>query len=97
MPTYIILGKYTQEGIMKIKEMPQRLQASRQVAKSLGGEIKKFYLTMGQYDFVAICESPSNEAMMQGALTVGSRGAVKTETLVAIPVEKAVEIVKKLP
>ena len=97
MPIYIILGKYTQDGITKMKEMPQRLEASRLVTKSLGGEIKDFYLTMGQYDFVAISEGPSNEAAMQALLTVGSTGAVRTETLVAIPVEKAVEIVKKLP
>ena len=97
MPTYVILGKYTQEGITKIKEAPQRLEAARQVAKSLGGEIKEFYLTMGRYDFVVISEGPSDEAAMQSLLITGSRGTVKTETLVAFPAEKALEIIKKLP
>ena len=97
MPTYVILGKYTQEGITKIKEAPQRLEAARRLAKSLGGEIKEFYLTMGQYDFVVISEGPSDEAAIQSLLTLGSTGTSRTETLVAFPAEKAAEIIKKLP
>jgi len=97
MPTYVILGKYTQEGITKIKEFPERLEASRQLAKSLGGEIKEAYLTMGQYDFVVIAEGPSDEATMQTLLITGTTGRVKTETLVAFPADKAIEIIKKLP
>jgi len=53
---------------------------------------------MGQYDFVAITEGPSNEAIMQALFTICSVGAVRTETLVAVPAEKAAaEIIKKLP
>lgn len=97
MPLYVVLGKFTQEGITKIKDSPKRLEAAREVAKAVGGEIKAFYYTMGQYDFVAMCEGPSNEAMMRSLLIVGSAGAIRTETLVAIPAEKAVEIFKALP
>ena len=97
MPIYIVLGKFTRDGMMKIKESPQRLETGRQVIKSLGGELKEFYYTMGQYDFVAITEGPSNESAMQSLFTIGSQGAVKTETLVAIPAKKAAEIIKKLP
>ena len=98
MPTFVVLGKFTQEGITKIKESPQRLGAARKVAKSVGGEIKEFYYTMGRYDFVAITEGPNNEAIMQALFTICSVGAVRTETLVAIPAEKAAtEIIKKLP
>jgi len=97
MPTFVVLGKFTREGIAKIKESPKRLEASRQVTKSVGGKIKEFYYTMGQYDMVAIVEAPSNEAAMQALFTVGMAGAVKTETLVAIPAEEGVKIIKKLP
>ncbi len=97
MPTFVVLGKYTREGIEKIKESPKRLEAARQVTKSVGGEIKEFYYTMGRYDFVALVEAPSVEAAMQSLFAVGSVGAVKTETLAAIPAEKGAEIIKKLP
>ena len=97
MPTFVVLGKFTREGIEKIKESPQRLEVSRKVVKSVGGEIKDFYYTMGRYDMVAIVEGPSNEAALQALFTVGSAGAVKTETLVAIPAEEGIQIIKKLP
>ena len=64
----------------------------RKLGKSLGGEITAAYYTMGQYDMVVIMEAPSNEAAMEGLLKTGSLGNVNTETLVAIPAEKAVEI-----
>jgi uncharacterized protein with GYD domain len=97
MPTYIILGNFTQEGVTKIKDSPQRLEQARQLSKSLGGELKEFYYTMGQYDFVAIMDVPSNEVALQGMMTIGAIGAVRTESLVAIPADKAAEIIKKLP
>lgn len=52
---------------------------------------------MGQYDFVAISEFPSNEALLKSLLMIGSTGAVRTETLVAFPAEKAAEIIESLP
>ena len=96
MPVYIILGKYTKEGISKIKESPMRYEAAKKVAQSVGGEIKNLYYTMGRYDFLSAVEAPNNEAMMQILLAIGSGGAVSTETLVAIPAEKGAEIIRKL-
>ena len=52
---------------------------------------------MGRYDFVSIMEAPSFEAMMSGLMIVGGTGAIKTETLQAIPLEKGAEIIKNLP
>ena len=97
MPVYIILGKFTEEGIAKIKDSPKRLEAARKVARSVGGEIKDFYYTMGQYDFVAVCEAPDDEAMTKALLIIGGAGAVRTETLPAIPAAKGAEIFKELP
>lgn len=97
MAIFIILGRYTQEGITKIKETPQQFEAAKKVAESIGGSIKEFYYTMGRYDFVSIIEAPSYEAMMKGLLTVGGTGVIRTETLQAIPIEKAEDIIKDLP
>jgi uncharacterized protein with GYD domain len=97
MPVYVALGKFTQKGIENIKDSPARLEATRKVAKSLGGEIKEFYYTMGRYDFVAILEGPNDEATMKALLTIAGAGAVRTETLPATPATKAAEIIKGLP
>ena len=97
MPVFIGLGKFTQKGIENMKDSPQRLEAARKVAKSVGGEIKEFYYTMGRYDFVVIAEAPNDEAMMKNLLIVGGAGAVRTETLPAVPADKAAVILKGLP
>ena len=96
LPTFIILGKFTQEGITKIKDSPNRLEGAKALAKSLGGEIKEFYYTMGAYDFVSIVEGPSLENQFKGLLIQGGTGMIRTETLVAFPSEKAAEIIKSL-
>jgi uncharacterized protein with GYD domain len=97
MPMFVVLGKYTQKGIENMKDAPERLEAARKVAKSLGGEIKEFYFTMGRYDFIAVCEAPSVESMTRALLIISGAGAVRTETLPATPADKAADILKGLP
>ena len=97
MAIFIVLGNFTLEGITKIKESPKRFEAAKKVTESLGGTIKQFFYTMGRYDFVSIIEAPTYEAMMKGLMTIGSAGAIKTETLQAIPLEKGIDILKDLP
>lgn len=97
MALFIILGRYTQEGIKNMKESPQRLEAAKKVAESVGGSIKEFYYTLGRYDFIAITEAPNYEAVLKALMTIGSTGAIRTETLQAIPFEKAIDILKDLP
>ena len=63
MPTYISLLRYTQQGITAIKQGPTRLDAAKQAYKKAGGELKTFYLTIGQYDAVAIAELPDDTAL----------------------------------
>ncbi len=37
----------------------------------LGGELKEFYLVMGQYDMIVISEAPDNETAARTILTLG--------------------------
>ncbi len=83
MPPFVILIRYTQQGIAKIKESPARLDAARKAAEKVGGRIHAWYLTMGQYDAVLITEFPNDEAGAKFALSVGALGNVTTETLKA--------------
>lgn len=81
MPTYITLAHWTQQGIEKVKDSPARLDAARKAFRALGADLKEFYLTMGQYDFVLITEAPNDETAAKTALAVASQGNVRTETL----------------
>ena len=97
MPTYITLGSYTQHGIENIEDSPDRLDAAVELTESLGGEFKRFYLTMGEYDLVAITEFPDDEAAARAMLRIGQSGAISGETLKAWPEEDYRDLIENLP
>lgn len=97
MPTYIILGKFTQKGIENIKDSPKRLADARKLTESLGGKLVAFYYTMGEYDFVSVTEGASLENALKALFILGSGGSVRTETLVAFPAEEGAKIIKGIP
>ena len=59
--------------------------------------MKAFYLTMGQYDAVAVIEAPDDETAAKGALITASAGNVSTETLRAFTEQEAIALVQSLP
>jgi uncharacterized protein with GYD domain len=97
MATYIALLNFTDQGIRNIKDGPTRLDAAKALSKQLGGEIKQFYLTMGQYDAVVVSEAPDDETAAKFALAVGARGAVRTLTLRAFDEGAYRKIIAALP
>jgi uncharacterized protein with GYD domain len=97
MPTYITLLQYTQQGIEKIKDSPMRLEAAKQSVREMGGELKAFYLVMGQYDAVVISEAPDDETATRFALATGARGYVHTQTLRAYTEGEYRKIIASLP
>jgi len=97
MPTYVSLLRYTEEGIKKIKESPTRLEAAKQSVRAMGGELKAFYLVMGQYDAVVISEVPDDEAASRFALATGARGYVRTETMRAYTEDEYRQLIAALP
>jgi uncharacterized protein with GYD domain len=60
MATYITLVNFTQKGIEKIKESPNRFDAAKKAFQSMGAEIKDFFLVMGRYDIVLISNAPND-------------------------------------
>ncbi|MFQ6015249.1 MAG: GYD domain-containing protein [Anaerolineae bacterium] len=97
MATYVILVNYTQQGIQNIKESPNRLDAAKEAFRAAGAEIKAFYLVLGRYDIVVIAEAPDDETAAKLALTIGSGGAVRTETLRAFTEDEYRQIIAALP
>jgi uncharacterized protein with GYD domain len=83
--TYIMLANWTDQGIKSAKESPRRLDAAKQVLKDLGGEFKSFYLTMGDYDIIAVLEAPDDTAVAKFILQTGMLGNIRTRTLKAFP------------
>ena len=96
MATYISLVRFTAKGIEDIKDSPSRLDAAKQGYQAMGGELKQFYLTLGQYDAVVIGEAPDEETAAKLALAIGSVGAIRTETLRAFTEEEYCHIIAGL-
>ena len=97
MPTYITLFRWTQEGIEKVKESPDRLESAKHLYRELGGELKAFYLVMGQYDAVVISEAPDDETIARIYLAAGALGAIRSETLRAFTETEYQKIIATLP
>lgn len=96
MTTYIVLLNWTEQGMKAIGESPRRLDAAKALLQEMGGSLKAFYMTMGNYDMVAICEAPDDAVAARFALTLGSQGSVRSQTLKAFPEEAYREIIKSL-
>ena len=97
MSAYIILMKLTEHGVKDIKNAPERIEKGIKGWEAMGGKLLDFYTVMGEYDYVAIGEAPSDEVAMAFLLALGALGNVRTTTLRAFTKEEFAEIVKKLP
>jgi uncharacterized protein with GYD domain len=96
MTTYIMLAKWTDQGIRNAKESPDRLDSVRRMLKDMGGDFKQFFLTMGDYDMVAVYEAPDDTVAARFNLQLGMAGNVRTQTVKAFPETAYREIMRTL-
>jgi uncharacterized protein with GYD domain len=97
MATFIVLSKYTQQGLAKIKEGPARIDAVRKTARTMGVELKAWYLVLGHYDIVTLWEAPNDELLAKAMLAIGSLGNITTETLRAFTEDEFRRTIAALP
>jgi uncharacterized protein with GYD domain len=96
MTTYVMLAKLTDAGAKAAKDSPTRLDTAKRLLKEMEGEFKSFFLTMGDYDFVAVYEAPDDAIAARFTLQLGSLGNVRTKTLKAFPEAAYREIIASL-
>jgi uncharacterized protein with GYD domain len=92
---YIMLIRFTDQGIKNIKDTTRRADAARSEAERIGGKFT-VYWTFGKYDGVGILEAPNDEAAMEFGIRVGSLGNIRTTTLKAFSEEEIANVVNKL-
>jgi uncharacterized protein with GYD domain len=97
MATFIMLANLTEEGIKGIKDSPNRRAKVYKLVGDLGGEIKSNYLTMGSYDRVLVVDFPDGESAAKFAISLGSGGFVRTNTLRAFEDDEALAIIADAP
>lgn len=96
MASFVILGSYTEQGVQNIKDLPTRVAAVKEAISAAGGRMIAFYLTMGEYDFLSVVESPDDETAAQLLLQTNMQGNVRTKSLRAFTEDEAAAIVGRL-
>jgi len=88
---------WTEQGIRSIKDAPKRAQATRDMAKKMGVEIKEIYLTSGDTDMVAILETANGDNVAKFAMAIGAMGNIRTRTVRAWTQAEMQKMISELP
>lgn len=96
MPTYVMLANWTDQGARQVKDSPKRLDAAKKALVEMGGSFRSIYMTLGDYDLVAVYEAPDDAVAARFSLLLGMMGTVRTRTLKAFPETAYREIIHSL-
>jgi uncharacterized protein with GYD domain len=96
VPIYVMLANWTDQGAQKVRDSPRRLDTAKKALDDMGGKFKSVYMTMGEYDLIAVYEAPDDAVAARFTLLLGSLGSVRTKTLKAFPEAAYREIVTSL-
>jgi uncharacterized protein with GYD domain len=97
MATYVVLVNFTDQGIRHIKQTTERAKQLVNAAANLGITIKDIYWTMGAYDAVFTADGPDDDTMTALAVSMGSIGNIRTQTMRAFSADEMKRILDKLP
>ena len=96
MATYVILYKYTKQGINNIKDAPKRVEAAKKAAAEAGVTIKETLWLQGEYDFMAITEANDETAATAFGLNIAKQGNVRAMTMRAFTIAEMEKILAKV-
>ena len=97
MPKFVMLIRYTDEGVRHFKDFRSRLDHARRGADELGVTVESFHLTMGEYDAVAVIDAPDLKTAAKLSLINAANGRVRTVTMPAFNEEESAELASELP
>ena len=96
MATYVVLGRWTPQGVANIDEGPKRLDQVRKLLKDKGAALREFYMLFGPYDFLAIIEAKDDAKLASALLEIVRQGNASTQTLRAFTEDEYRKAVKSL-
>lgn len=88
---YVILGKWSPQGVRKVRDMRDRYDTIRGAAEQLGDRFLSLHLTLGRYDFVALLDLPSDEALKEVALHLDAHDTRRSLVMKAWTLDEASE------
>lgn len=96
MSTYVLLAKWTEQGIRTVSEAPKRIDAAKKLLADMGGQFMSLHMTMGEYDLIAIYDAPDDAIALRFTLMLARQGSVRTSSLKAFPENAFREIIHSL-
>src|SRR3990172_11946277 len=81
MPRYVVLYRFTDEGLKHIKDTVKRAQEVRKMNESRGFKVIGTYWTQGHYDIVSIVEALTQKNITPHLFKISQTGNVHSETL----------------
>ena len=95
MKTFVLLTKLSPETSQKIKDRAQLGRSWLEQVKEKCPQVKfvAHYALLGHYDFLDIYEAPDEETAAKVSMISLSNGAFQSESLIAIPYKKFLELV----
>ena len=97
MPAYVVLSKFSDQGIRAVKDTVKRAQATREQIEAAGGNVIGIWWLLGEFDSMLIAEMPDAETAVQLLLATGMQGNIRTQTLQAFSEDEMERIVQGLP
>jgi uncharacterized protein with GYD domain len=94
MPTYVMLSTLGPDGWATVRENPERISEVTREVEAMGLKVLSQYALMGQYDFLNVIEAPDEATMARAAITLASRGTMRTTTLQAIGIPELISGLK---
>ena len=96
MATYVVLTKFTDQGIRSAKDSPKRAEAFKKMAETFGVTVRELFWTQGRYDIVTIVEAPDEISVTALNLSISALGNVRTESLRAFSATEMMTIVNRM-
>lgn len=86
MPTYLMFGKYSPEGVKGISA--ERTKKAAELVKKCGGELVSGYALLGGHDLVLVTQFPSVQDVVKASLGLAKLTGVSFSTAEAVSVEE---------
>jgi uncharacterized protein with GYD domain len=94
MATYVVLARFTEQGVKNAKDSPKRAEAF--MAETFGVTVKDIFWTQGRYDIVIVIEAPDELSATALNLSLSALGNIRTESLRAFSSTDMLKIVAKM-
>ncbi len=88
MSKYIIISRLTDEGGKTLKKNASRIKEVNEELKNMGVKVIEQYAVLGNFDFLNIVEAQNETIMAKAVIELASRGSIRTETYMAIPIDE---------